>query len=164
MPAEHPLFAQFKEEHREIRDTVYALVAALREGRVPEARRQLDRLNRLAGPHFRYEEETMYPALRSYFPRYYIDEKIKDHDGAIETGRYLAPLLQQDELTPQQREEAAERALALIIHVSDCDGVAVIMERLPEADLVRIAANREEAYRQNVPLLEWAQSIRGRAA
>jgi hypothetical protein len=158
------LFEGFKGEHREIRDTVYALVEALREGRVGDARHCLGRLDRLAGPHFRYEEEAMYPALEPYFPRGYIASKLGDHDGAIRTARFLAELLQAEELQPEQRQQAAERAVELIIHVSDCDGLAIILERLPEAELQRIAACREAAYNAQVPLLRWASAVRRRVA
>lgn len=80
------LFVGFKDEHRKIRDTVNSLVGALREGDAAQARELLRELDGLAGPHFRYEEETMYPALRPWFPAGYIDSKLADHDGAIATG------------------------------------------------------------------------------
>ena len=61
-PVEHFTFL-FGQEHRGARDLLLDLVRAFEAGDQPRARTLLTRLSTLAGPHFRYEEESLYPEL-----------------------------------------------------------------------------------------------------
>lgn len=53
----------FREEHRAVRDALPDLAQAFAQRSPQRARTLLSRIASLAGPHFRYEEETMCPAL-----------------------------------------------------------------------------------------------------
>jgi len=58
------LFAEvFKDEHRTIRDLLFDLVQAFHSRDLPGVHFFVSNLVDLGGPHFRYEEETLYPAL-----------------------------------------------------------------------------------------------------
>jgi hypothetical protein len=153
--------AEFREDHRKVRDGLLALEAAIRENRIGEARETLGQLNQLVGPHFRYEEEALYPTLREYLGEY-VDQLLTEHDGVIRTARACAELLQKDELSPEERSQGARAARALLVHVSNCDGLAIISERLSPEKVSELSARLEECRRQGVPLLEWAATIRER--
>lgn len=58
-----PIF-EFREDHRRVRDELLDMIEALEAKDIVRAREVLGNLNILVGPHFRYEEETLYPALR----------------------------------------------------------------------------------------------------
>ena len=94
----------------------------------------LGNLNTMVGPHFRYEEETLYPTLRKFLGEY-VDQLIKEHDGVIDTARACAELLQKDSLNEKEPQEASHAARALLIHVSNCDGLAILSERLSKEEL-----------------------------
>jgi hypothetical protein len=157
------VFQEFKADHRRIRDLLLDLAAALRARDLPQARRLLGTLNEVAGPHFRFEEESLYPALRPFFSSY-VDKLYRDHDGAIETARRLVELVSREQLSEEEAEEGARAAQSLLIHVSDCDGLAVIMERMPEQDIQHIAERIAAARAENLPLLQWAEQVRTRPA
>lgn len=112
---------EFREDHRKVRDGLLEIIEALQKKDVKKAREILGRLNVVVGPHFRYEEETLYPALRVFLGEY-VDQLLSEHDGVIDTARTCAELLQKDKLTDEEGQQAANAARALLVHVSNCDG------------------------------------------
>ena len=89
-----------------------------------------------------------------------MDELLKEHDGVIETALTCANLLEKDSLTDEEAKQAAQAARALLVHVSNCDGLAILSERLKPEELDGLAEKFESARLAGVPLLQWAESIR----
>jgi hemerythrin-like domain-containing protein len=80
------VFAQlFRQEHREIRDALLELVEAYSRRDTELARKLVGQVASLTGPHFRYEEEALYPPLEQIFGDEFIEMLLLDHDGAIGT-------------------------------------------------------------------------------
>ena len=150
---------EFREDHRKVMDGILDLFDALKSKDVVRARKILGDLNTLVGPHFRYEEENLYPALKVFLGEY-VDQLLKEHDGAIETARICAQLLQKDTLTDEEAEQAASAARAILVHVSNCDGLAILSERLSKKEIDNLGERFAEARKAGVPLLEWAETIR----
>ena len=163
MSVELNVIEEFREDHRKIRDTIFDLANALRRRDVGETRQLLASLDRLAGPHFRFEEESLYPALRQLLGDY-VDKLLGEHEDAIAKASGLAELLQQDSLTQDQAGSAISGVSSLLIHVSDCDGLAIMMEKLGDQELGQIAERIVACRQADVPLLRWAQEVRGRSA
>lgn len=76
--------AEFREDHRKVRGGLLELMEALQSKDVATAKKILGKINVLVGPHFRYEEETLCPALRVLLGEY-ADQLLKEHDGVIAT-------------------------------------------------------------------------------
>ncbi len=150
---------EFRDDHRKVRDGILAITEALGRKDVQKAREILDELNTLVGPHFRYEEETLYPALRKFLGEY-VDQLLREHNTVIDTARTCAELLQKDVLTDQEAEDAKRAAMALLVHVSNCDGLAILSERFSREELEEMGRKFEEARKAGVPLLEWAEKMR----
>src|SRR5262245_13182169 len=98
--------AIFGQEHRGARDLLFALVDAFQSGDQSRARELLDTLATLAGPHFRYEEESLYPVLVPMFGPEYVDKLLVDHDVAIDSARQLVELASRETLTDDEVAEA----------------------------------------------------------
>jgi len=150
---------EFREDHRQVRDGLLDIIQALGAKRVVKAREILGRLNDLIGPHFRYEEEALYPALRVFLGEY-VDQLLSEHDGVIDTARACVKLLEKDTLTDQESEQAAKAARALLVHVSNCDGLAILSERLKKEEIEELGLRFAAARKAGVPLLDWADTIR----
>lgn len=155
--------AEFKEEHRQVRDGLLELTDALQAKNVQRAREMMGQIDKLVGPHFRFEEEALYPALRVFLGEY-VDDLITEHDGVIATARAVAALLQKSELSDAEAREGAKNARALLVHVSNCDGLAILAERLSTFELAQLGEKLVAARKAGVPLLNWAESIRSRAS
>lgn len=161
--AQLDVIQEFREDHRQVRDRLLELADAFSRGAVAEGREILGRIDRLVGPHFRYEEEALYPALRRFLGEY-VDQLLSEHDGAIATARTAAQLLEQDSLSPQECMAGAQAARSLLVHVSNCDGLAILSERLAEDELDSLAERLQDCREAGVPLLLWAETIRQRPA
>ncbi len=152
----------FREEHRAVRDALLDLVEALRARDFERARALLGRTAALTGPHFRYEEEVLYPSLTPIFGEGYVRKLLTDHDRAIGIAAKLAGQLEAATLTEEQAEEAVRLVRRILPHVSDCDGLSIMVERLPEEQIAGILAARNEARAANLDLLRWANEVRKR--
>lgn len=153
--------AEFREDHRKVRDGLLEITDALKEKDVERARKILNHLNVVVGPHFRYEEETLYPTLRVFLGEH-IDQLISEHDNAIETARTCAELLKKDTLTDEEADEAANAARTLLVHVSNCDGLSILSERLKQQEIDDLADKLIAAREIGLTLFDWADNIRGK--
>jgi hypothetical protein len=153
--------AEFREDHRKVRDGLLELMEALQLKDIATARKILGKINVLVGPHFRYEEETLYPALRVLLGEY-VDQLLKEHDGVIATARSCAELLKKDRLTDEEAKQAVLAARALLIHVSNCDGLSILSERLKKKEIDNLSEKLAAARKAGVPLLDWADTIRNK--
>jgi hypothetical protein len=153
--------SEFREDHRKVRDAVLDISEALDTKDVEKAREILGNLNVIVGPHFRYEEEYLYPELRKFLGDY-VDDLMDEHDGAIDTARACADLLSKDSLTDEEAGAARDAAMKLLIHVSNCDGLAILSERFDKEALTRLGTEFAKLREEGVTLLDWAASIRAR--
>ncbi|MBW7899236.1 MAG: hemerythrin domain-containing protein [Candidatus Brocadia sp. BROELEC01] len=151
--------AEFREDHRKVRDGLLELMGALQSKDIVKARKILDTINVLVGPHFRYEEEVLYPTLRVFLGEY-VDQLLTEHDGVIATARSCAELLKKDHLTDEEAKLAVSAARALLIHVSNCDGLSILSERLSKNEVDALSEKLVAARKAGVSLLDWAETIR----
>lgn len=154
--------AFFRGEHRQVRDALLDLIESLQDGDGERTRRLLGEIAGLTGPHFRYEEESLYPALTVIFGQPYIDRLFQDHDGAIERAATIAALAAGDDLSEAEVEHAVKLVREILPHVSDCEGLSVMVEVLPEENVESILSARERAQRDGLDLFAWATTIRNR--
>ena len=152
---------EFREDHRKVRDHLMELAGAAEGDDLEAARTALGAIDALAGPHFRYEEESLYPSMKEFLGEY-VDSLIEEHDGAIKTARVAAKILSQSSVTPEEGKMAAGAARALLIHVSNCDGLNILAEKFSQEKLNGLADDFQKARDQNVALLNWAESVRAR--
>jgi hemerythrin-like domain-containing protein len=160
MSEKHEVIENFTEEHREVRDTLMDLVEAVKRDDVETAREKLAEIDELSGPHFRYEEETLYPALVEYFGEEQVIDLVEEHDEAIETARELDKLLQDETVPEDEKDSIVETVSPLLVHVSDCEGLTIYMEEMSDETLDKVAESRERALEENAPLTEYAGEIR----
>lgn len=150
---------EFREDHRKVRDGLLQIIDALRAKDVQKANSILGSLNTLLGPHFRYEEEALYPALRVFLGEY-VDQLILEHDDVIKTAKSCLELLGKGKLTDREGEEVAKAARELLVHVSNCDGLAILSERLNKEELEALGNKLLAMRERGITLLEWADKIR----
>lgn len=155
-------FTKFRNEHRIIRDLLLDLITSFLERDMPKAGKLLGELNVISGPHFMYEEEALYPSLLVFFGEHYINKLMTDHDLAIARAGKLKSLIEKENHSEEDYLECLNLVRAILPHVSDCEGLTIMVEKLsePKIDLINQAMN--SAHSRNVPLLEWAVNSRGR--
>jgi len=154
----------FRTEHRQVRDLLLGLAGAFGDRDAGRARALVAAVARAADPHFRYEEEAMYPQLTGIFGDAYVGKLLADHDGAIRNARELLWLAGHDELTEEQAGRGTELTRRILPHVSDCDGLTIMVETLPDEAVGRILSARKAALDAGLDLLTWAATARHRRA
>jgi hypothetical protein len=152
----------FRDEHRRVRDALLDLIEAFEQRDRARIASLLGQTAALTGPHFRYEEEALYPALTGIFERSYVDYLFGEHDAAIARARILVELAGKDSLTDDDVAEAGRLIRAILPHVSDCDGLSVMVEVLPEEEVEAILQARDRSLAAGLDLFAWADGIRGR--
>lgn len=150
---------EFREDHRKVRDGLLKLGGAAERGDMKTARTTLGEIDALTGPHFRYEEEALYPAMKEFLGEY-VDRLIEEHGGAIDTAKVAAGLLSKPSLSKEEGMAVSKAARALLVHVSNCDGLNILAERFSKAKLDELADQFQKARDAGVPLLKWADTIR----
>jgi len=157
-------FAQlFREEHREIRDTPLELIQAFQDRDKTAIQSLLTTAAVLAGPHFCYEEEALYPGLVEFFGQEYVEQLLQDHDRVIGTAMKLTELANADALTDQDVGEATRLIRRILPHVSDCDGLSIMVERMSEDGVQSILDSRRRSREAGLNLVEWVERVRERA-
>jgi hypothetical protein len=154
--------ADFRAEHRKIRDTLLELVNAFQDRDKPRIQTLVEQFAGQAGPHFRYEEEALYPAVAEITGRNFIEELLWDHDNAIAAIGKVQQMAVQEELSDEDLQHAAVLLRSMFLHTSNCDGLAIIVERLPEENIRSIVSAHARATAAGLPLLTWAAELRER--
>ena len=94
MPDKLDPIVEFREDHRKVRDYLLDLADAAEARDVTKAGGILGQIDVLIGPHVRYEEETLYPAMKEFLGDY-VDSLIEEHGSAIDTAKTAAKVLSQ---------------------------------------------------------------------
>ncbi len=152
----------FRDEHRKIRDLLPELIEAFKARDPERIRPLLGQTATATGPHFRYEEEILYPALVELLGKAYMEQLLREHDRAIETAKRLTELASRETLSDSEVAEAVELIRGMLPHVSDCDGLSLMVEKLPAPKVQEILAAREHSLREGMGLSEWAKRLRTR--
>lgn len=154
---------EMNKDHKMVRDILLKLLEEIEKKNVEGALEMLLELDKLGGPHFRAEEETMYPILRRFFGDEYYNRLLEEHDRIIRAGRKIAVILGKGSLTDEEAEELISLIRRDILpHPVTCEGLGIFMERLTADELRRIGESIIMARKEGVPLLQWAESIRER--
>lgn len=153
----------FREEHRQVRDLLLGLASAAKDRNKARFQTLLGELAGLTGPHFRYEEESLYPELTAFFTDEYVEKLYGDHDMAIRSAKKLVELAAKDNLSDDDVQTAVRILQSIMPHVTDCDGLSILIETLPDEKLQKILDTRDRAGARGLDLLAWADSERERA-
>ncbi len=152
----------FREEHRQVRDLLLSLIPAFKARDRSQIQSLLSQIASLTGPHFRYEEESLYPLLVDFFGEEYVEKLYGDHDRAIASAKRLVELAGKESLSDAEVSEAVRLVRGILPHVSDCDGLSIMVETVPEEKVQTILDTRERALKEGLNLIEWSEKVRTR--
>lgn len=165
-----PLEQELQDDHKKALDAIFDLLKAIEGRDAPKARETMGIIDMASGPHWRWEEEALYPALRQFSDEL-VDGLLKEHDDYIDavaelTSRFkkkgLSGLLRGQGLSAGDWARARELTQTLIYHLATCDGLLMWIEILGEEDELTIRQAIFSARRDGIPLLEWARKLRQR--
>ncbi len=154
----------FRDEHRQLRDMLLGLIEAFESRDTERARQGIEEMAAHAAPHFQYEQEALYPALADVHGDTYVEKLLEEHAQALEAAVQLAELAEQEELDEQAVEYGLELVRQLLPHVSDRDGLAVMVEVLEPEAIKRIHKAQKESKKRPVSLATLRKGTKKSAA
>lgn len=154
----------FRQEHRMLRDALFELFEAFSARDLPRVRMLMEVIEGAGGPHLRYEEETLYPSLAAVVGEAHVGKLLSDHDRLIAAARRLAELSASTTLDAAEVTEADGLLREMLPLLSDCEGVSLMVERLPEHTVRAVLASRAQSLDEGLDLMTWARYVRGRRA
>jgi hypothetical protein len=147
-------------EHRVIRDLLLLLADAFELRDTEGIRSIFGEFASFAGPHFRYEEEALYPGFAPILGPEYANRLRVAHEVAIASAQRLEELSRLQELTEEDVDEAVWLVHTILPHVSDFEGPGVIVELLTDETVGSVLQTRETARRAGFDLLTWSAEVR----
>jgi hypothetical protein len=125
MPGE--FITTFTDEHRQLRDVLLDLIDAFEKQDQARALEAIVEMEALAGPHFFYEQEELYPALAEEHGDEQVEKLLEEHAQAVEAASQLTELAAQEVLDEEAAQYGADLARQLLPHVSDNNELAVMV-------------------------------------
>jgi hemerythrin len=142
----------FRDEHRQLRDMLLGLIDAFQSSDSERVRQGIEEMTAHAAPHFQYEQQALYPALADVHGDSYVEKLLEEHAEALEAALQLAELAEQEELDEEAAEYGLELVRQLLPHVSDRDGLVVMVEVLEPAAIEKIHKAQKESNKRRVSL------------
>jgi len=135
----------FRDEHRQMRNALLGLIDAFEKGDGEQIQDSIGEMMAIAGPHFHYEGEALFPALAEIYGDEYVDQLLAEHDETAAATRELAVLADGAELSSDEAERAVKLAHEILPHVGERDGLAVMVEVMAPDQIGAILEARENA-------------------
>jgi hypothetical protein len=142
----------FRDEHRQLRDMLLGLIDAFQSSDSERVRQGIEEMTAHAAPHFQYEQQALYPALADVHGDSYVEKLLEEHAEALEAALQLAELAEQEELDEEAAEYGLDLVRQLLPHVSDRDGLVVMVEVLEPAAIEKIHKAQKESNKRRVSL------------
>lgn len=99
----------------------------------------------LAGPHFKFEELYLCPALERFFGEAYGKQLLNEHDGVFQNIRKIAELARNTEVSDADHASTLAKLELTYEHPISCNGLSLWTERLPAED-------QEDLFQKMLPV------------
>jgi hypothetical protein len=149
------LIQEFHSDHQQVVGALFELRQAITQRDIPKVRTILASAEKLVGPHFKFEELYLYPALEPFLGESYTKKLYNEHDGVFRSIRRIAQLAQNDSWSEGDHQSAATNLELIYEHPIACDGLSLWMERLPEGKKQQLLEKMHEVRKQATSLSEY---------
>jgi hypothetical protein len=150
----------FRDEHSELRDVLLSLAEAFENNDSEGALEAIEEMAALAGPHFHYEQEALYPALAEVHGDEQIEQLLEQHSQAVEAACQLAELAEREGLDEQAAAYGADLVRQLLPHVAEPDEIAVMVEVLEPQTIKKLHKAHKESKKKGATLADLAKTTR----
>ena len=154
---ERSLTSEFHSDHTKVVEALIELRESVRTENLPLMRATLEQANHLVGPHFKFEELYLYPALKEFVGEAGLQRLLNEHDGVFRGVVNLVKIAGLGEWTPADRERAQASLELIWEHPVTCDGLSLYIERLPEAQRQELLEKMDEMRREGTTLLRYRE-------
>ena len=156
------LLLQLEKEHDQIREVLQKLSISMMMEDVERFKKLLVKFDQITGPHFRFEEEAVYPALVDiYYPRY-ISKLYTDHDLAIARFNELNKLVNKEKFSESDYISGI-RHLRMMDHlITGCEILPIKNIPLDDQQIRRLKTIHKKSKEEKLGLISWSNTRRNR--
>lgn len=129
-----PLEEAFLEDHRHLTHGLARIREALRTADDTEAARTADEVDRVVGPHMRFEEEVFYPKLVEKLGGDFVDQLYGEHEIGQSAVKALVGLKPEERLTEGRRKELLDEVGTALQHARSCGTLLSHIADLDESE------------------------------
>ena len=151
------------DEHRAISQGLTNLADAIQKRDRRRIRIRLNLVMRLSGPHFRYEEDSLYPALVGRASETHLAQLLNVHDQAILALEELSVIATKGGLTPAETQLGLALTENVMSYVKTCESGSTLLTVLPDVAVQATLESRGRACMDGLDLLQWAHGQRSAA-
>ena len=151
------LISQFHSDHQQVVDALFQLSQAITARDIQRVQNILAGAEGLVGPHFKFEELYLYPALEPFFGEAYGKQLLNEHDGVFRSIRKIAELAQKTEWNDADHASALANLELIYEHPISCDGLSLWIERLPAEDQEDLFQKMLAVRKQGTKLSEYCR-------
>ncbi len=157
---EHSNFLEaFKEDHKIILDKLLNLKDAVKRKETKDAENLVKFLDNIMGPHFRVEEEALYPMLTEYFGEDNVERLLEEHTMATEAMNEFKHNIGSEQYMREHGEDTLKKLQGFFLHVTSCDGLSIIIEKFSDDQKNNLDAHLTKVRDEAIPLTVWKQQI-----
>ncbi|HZP01161.1 MAG TPA: hemerythrin domain-containing protein [Terriglobia bacterium] len=149
------LIQEFHSDHQKVVGALFELRQAITQRDIPKVRTILASAEKLVGPHFKFEELYLYPALERFLGESYTKKLYNEHDGVFRSVRRIAHLAQSDSWSDSDHESAKTNLELIYEHPVACDGLTLWIEKLTAEERERLSERMSEVRKQATSLSEY---------
>lgn len=149
------LIQEFHADHQKVVSSLFELRQAIASRDIVRVRDILGAAEGLVGPHFKFEELYLYPALERFLGESYTKKLYNEHDGVFRSIRRIAQLAQKNSWSDSDCESAMTNLELIYEHPISCDGLSLWMERIPAPEQEALFARMRQVRRQGIKLSEY---------
>jgi hemerythrin HHE cation binding domain-containing protein len=120
-----------------------------------EARRIVNFLDVIMGPHFRVEEEALYPKLKEYFGEENVKRLLEEHSVTTETMNEFKQSIGDETYVKEDGEDVLKKLKGFFMHLTSCDGLSIIIEKFPENQKRKLAFHLAKVRAEAILLTLW---------
>lgn len=149
------LIQEFHSDHQKVVGALFELRQSIATRNIPRIREILESAEGLVGPHFKFEELYLYPALERFLGEASVKRLLVEHDGIFRSVGRIAQLAQKDSWSDADAESAAANLDLIYEHPIACDGLSLWMERLPAGEQNDLLGKMQQVRRQGTRLSDY---------
>lgn len=149
------LIGEFHTDHAKVVQALLDLRHAIQAHEPARVRTTLGQANQLVGPHFKFEEQNLYPSLTEFLGEAGVQRLLTEHDGVFRGVAALVELAGKDAWTEAEARSAGANLELIWEHPVTCDGLSLYIERLPAETQASLLEKMEEMRREGTTLLEY---------
>jgi hypothetical protein len=145
----------FKEDHKIILNNLLSLKDAVKRKDTKNAASLVVFLDDIMGPHFRVEEEALYPMLTEYFGEDNVERLLEEHTLATDAMNEFKHNIGSERYMVEHGEDTLKKLQGFFLHVTSCDGLSIIIEKFSDDQKKNLDAHLAKVREEGIPLTVW---------